>query len=157
MNKDIILNEFGRVAEATGRDFHNSPKHLATTITIESAKLLEHFQWMSELDSELIDDPTVLKAIASDMADLFIYATVLSHKLDMDPWAIVKDKLLINREQYIRGNVDESPEPQTSSAQDDEESTSQHSDWTSVVQRIASSREQLRDSSVRVKKKTGSK
>jgi|GEM_PF-1259877 len=101
MNKDLILNEFRRVSEAMGWDSYHSPKNLASAVSVEAAKLLENFQWLSDVDSELIDDEQQRQKIAADMADVLIYITVLGHKLDLDPWGIVKDKLLVNRERYI--------------------------------------------------------
>lgn len=104
MNKDLILNEFRRVSEAMGWDSYHSPKNLASVISVEAAKLLENFQWMSDAESELLDGEERARA-AADVADMLIYLFVLSHKLDLDPWTLVKDKLLSNRAKFIESSI----------------------------------------------------
>lgn len=101
MNKDLILSEFGRVSEAMGWDLLHSPRNLTTAISIEAAKLLQNFQWLSDVESELVRDEADINKIAADIADLFIYLTVLCHKMDLDPWSVVKDKLVANRRKFV--------------------------------------------------------
>ncbi|SMF41430.1 hypothetical protein SAMN02745866_02700 [Alteromonadaceae bacterium Bs31] len=175
MNKDLILNEFRRVSEAMGWDSYHSPKNLASAISVESAKLLENFQWMSDLEAEMIDDPKRMETIAADLADLMIYCTVLCHKLDLDPWVITKDKLLRNRATYIEkllakemglsaGSSPSTPRAEKQKAwqkppaatipqqvntakKTTDASTTAQTDWDSVIQKIVDSREVVRDSS----------
>lgn len=167
MNKDIILNEFARVSEAMGWDSHHAPKKLATVLAVDAAKLLDNFRWLSEIESEMIDDETLMKAISADVADLYIYLTVLCHKLDVDPWSCVKDKLLVNREKHIEKLVEQQSRPQGSktpftasvSASVKYQSNSlaeqplpdEDNEWKIMARRIANSREGLRAASLKLK------
>ncbi|WP_185236209.1 MazG-like family protein [Teredinibacter franksiae] len=154
MKKELILNEFGRVAEATGKDYSFSPKSLATTVTLESAKLLNHFQWMSELDSQMIGELDDMGEIAEDVADVYIYLTVLCHKLGLDPWTVIKDKLLVNREKHIEKKFAQEPAVTTPTVQ--LQVSNGALDWDNVAQKIANSREEVRRAAVKLKKKAGS-
>lgn len=170
MNKDIILNEFGRVSEAMGWDTLHSPKNLSSALAAETAKLMDNFRLMSDIESEMIDDDAIRESIGKDMADVFIYLTVLSHKLDMDPWALVKDKLLVNRAKYcavqdltpashatVTADVEtesanETPEPeQTAVAAAAPSDEQRRSEWEQIAQRIANSRAEVRAASIRLK------
>lgn len=166
MNKDIILNEFARVSEAMGWDSHHAPKKLATNIAVDAAKLLNNFHWLSEVESEMIDDETLTQTISADVADLFIYLTALCHKLDIDPWTSVKDKLLANREKYIDKLVEQQARPQGSKApfaasvstnvkyqpsRGQQPLVDEANEWELMARRIASSREGVRMASLKLK------
>jgi len=170
MNKDLILKEFSRVSEAMGWESYHSPKNLASALSVEAAKLLKNFQWLSDVESEMVDDPEQLREIAADLADLFIYANVLCHKLDLDPWTITKEKLLKNRETYVekllahqRGvagandamevpttcsqpvkAVWREPEAPKQDIRQEAMCSNGDIDWERVARRIAASREEVR-------------
>ncbi|WP_075184625.1 hypothetical protein [Teredinibacter haidensis] len=160
MNKELILSEFGRVAEARGCELKHSPKSLATTIVVEAAKLLENFQRMSEIESEIIDDDAAcLKDISADVADIYIYLTVLCHKLDMDPWVLVKDKLLVNREKHVERCFAAASSVTSRSAANtaiQDRDLSANIDWANIAERIASSRLVVSEGAAKLKKKAGS-
>ena len=68
-----------------GRDwkqFHN-PKDMAVSISIESAELLEQFQWKNakECETHLQENR---EAVADEMADVAIYLFELADLLQMD-------------------------------------------------------------------------
>lgn len=65
---------------------HQTPKNLAISIAIETAELLEHFQWAeySEKDKQ---------EIAAELADVLIYCLELSDKLEIDITTAVREKL----------------------------------------------------------------
>jgi len=170
MNKDIILNEFGKVSESMGWESLHSPKNLSSALAAEAAKLMDNFRLMSDIESEMIDDQSVRDSIGKDIADVFIYLTVLSHKLDMDPWTLIKDKLLANRARYCTAQPDSAagcsnllPGLVTDSANEapvhdveaaccaelsDEE---KRNEWERIAQRIANSRAEVRAASIRLK------
>ena len=95
---------------ATERDwdqFH-SPKNLSMALSVEASELLEHFQWLSEKQSnELSGEP--LNAVAEEMADVFIYLLKLADKLDVDLIETATLKIKKNAEKYpinkARGNA----------------------------------------------------
>ena len=74
--------------------FH-SPKNLAMALTVETAELLEHFQWVTQSQSfspESIDR----SAVAEEIADIQIYLIMLSDKLGIDIELAVNDKMELN-------------------------------------------------------------
>lgn len=71
--------------------FH-SPVNLAKSIVIESAELLEHFQWA--------DDSFDLEEVAQELADVLIYCYQLADILGLDVEQIIHSKLDLNEEKY---------------------------------------------------------
>lgn len=86
MGQDIealqtALREFAR--EREWEQFH-SPKNLAAALSVEAAELLEHFQWLTEAQSnDLPGDKR--EQVAEELADVLIYVLQLADKLDIDP------------------------------------------------------------------------
>jgi dCTP diphosphatase len=78
--------------------FH-SPKNLASSIVIEAAELLEHFQWESLEDSEH-KAKQQKEAIAEEIADVAIYLIELADNLGIDLPSAVWVKLAKNAEKY---------------------------------------------------------
>lgn len=78
--------------------FH-SPKNLACALSVEAAELLEHFQWMTEEQSDLLTGGK-LAAVESEMADVFNYLLYLSDRLNIDLVEAASKKLLLNEERY---------------------------------------------------------
>lgn len=78
------------VAERDWAQFH-TPENLAKSISIESAELLECFQWNSDFE---LDDVT------SELADVLSYCLLLADKLNLDVAKIVLDKLEATRGKY---------------------------------------------------------
>lgn len=84
--------------ERDWRQYH-SPRNLAASITIESAELLELFQWSS--DESLAADVELRRAdIERELADVLIYALLLAHDTGIDPAAAVDAKLRENSSKY---------------------------------------------------------
>ncbi|MGE5524380.1 MAG: nucleotide pyrophosphohydrolase [Rhodospirillaceae bacterium] len=110
MTKDIkALTEKLR-AFAKARDwaqFH-SPKNLACALCAESGELLENFQWLTEEQSRQLTDKQK-SAVATEIADVFLYLLQLSDALSIDPLLAAADKLEINEQRYpverARGNA----------------------------------------------------
>lgn len=70
------------------------PADLAKSIVIESAELLEHFQWEGlELEDVKNKSKDQKEEIASEIADVMIYCIELSVLLDLDTEKIIVDKL----------------------------------------------------------------
>lgn len=74
----------------------NNPKDLAISLSLEASELLETFQWKSS------DEAVALKKeeMASELADILIYAVYLAHDLDLDIEEIVLAKLQKNAVKY---------------------------------------------------------
>ncbi|MFJ3383394.1 MULTISPECIES: nucleotide pyrophosphohydrolase [unclassified Curtobacterium] len=82
------LREF--VAEREWAQFH-SPENLAKSISIESAELLECFQWSAQADVD---------RVKSELADVLTYCHLLADRLGLDASTIVREKLAVTREKY---------------------------------------------------------
>lgn len=86
------------VAERDWERFH-SPKNLAMALTVETAELLEIFQWLTEEQSRNLA-PETREAAAEEVADVFIYLLQLSHRLGIDPLAAAHAKIAKNALKY---------------------------------------------------------
>jgi NTP pyrophosphatase (non-canonical NTP hydrolase) len=91
------------VNERDWRPFH-SPKNLAMSIAIESAELMEHFQWLSPNEAQAaVADPATLAAVADELADVLIYCLSLANALHVDVSSALLTKLGINAARYPVG------------------------------------------------------
>ena len=79
------------------KQFHN-PKDLAISISLESAELLEVFQW-SGADNE-VDTDKKLKKVREELADVLIYAFLMGNDLGLDISEIVSSKIDENNRKY---------------------------------------------------------
>jgi dCTP diphosphatase len=90
------LREFAK--ERDWNQFH-SPKNLVMALSVEASELLEHFQWLTEKESNSLDEEKRIE-VAHEMADVLIYLIRLADKLDIDLEASVDKKMLLNAEKY---------------------------------------------------------
>lgn len=80
------------------KQFH-SPRNLAASITIESAELLELFQWSS--DVSLPHDVEEHRAdLERELADIAIYCLLLAHDTGVDLEEAIDAKLAENEAKY---------------------------------------------------------
>jgi dCTP diphosphatase len=85
-------------AERDWDQFH-TPKNLATALSVESAELLEHFQWLKDDESRNLSVP-VREAVAEEMADVLLYLVRLADKLDVDLAEAARRKIALNAIKY---------------------------------------------------------
>lgn len=78
--------------------FH-SPKNLASALSVESAELLEHFQWLTEAQSRAMTGDK-LQEVAAEAADVFLYLLQLCDQLEIDLVKAARAKIEVNREKY---------------------------------------------------------
>ena len=99
------LRDFASARE--WNQFH-SPKNLAIALSVEAAELLEHFQWVSEKDSQSMP-PDKLGKIDEEMADVFLYLIRLADMLNVDLIQAADRKIDTNSRKYpvekARGNA----------------------------------------------------
>ncbi|HRP87590.1 MAG TPA: nucleotide pyrophosphohydrolase [Gammaproteobacteria bacterium] len=95
-------------AAARDWDQFHSPKNLAMALAAEAGELLEHFQWLSESQSETLD-AVRRDAVALELADVLLYLVRLADKLDIDLVAAAHRKIGLNELKYpsdkARGNA----------------------------------------------------
>jgi dCTP diphosphatase len=85
-------------AERDWDQFH-FPKNLAIALSVEAAELLEHFQWLADVESAAPPAETRAK-IREELADVLLYLVRLADKLDIDLAAAAFDKVAINAGKY---------------------------------------------------------
>ena len=78
--------------------FHD-PKNIAISITLESAELLEHFQWKDKEEVEQYIHKYKAK-IQDEIADIAMYLFELSDNLDIDLLKSIERKLKKNAKKY---------------------------------------------------------
>lgn len=109
------MNDFEQIkmylrAFAEQRDwtqFH-SPKNLAMALSVEVAELLEHFQWLTESESEQLQAEQ-LAPIADEIADVQLYLVRLADQLKIDIPQAIASKTVKNELKYpadkVRGSA----------------------------------------------------
>jgi NTP pyrophosphatase (non-canonical NTP hydrolase) len=99
------LREFAR--ERDWEQFH-SPKNLAMALIVEAAELVEHFQWLTEAQSQALD-PEKREQVAQELADVFLYLVRLADRLDIDLMDAAQRKIVLNAQKYpadkVRGSA----------------------------------------------------
>ena len=85
-------------AERDWEQFH-SPKNLAMALAVEAAELLEHFQWLTEAQSQNLS-PEQKTAVSHEMADVLLYLVRLSDRLGIDLMAAAQEKMALNAIKY---------------------------------------------------------
>lgn len=73
-----------------------TPKNLATALSVEAGELLEPFQWL--LTGDVIElGPHKLVAVQKEMADVLIYLVALADSLNTDLIEVARQKMHDNR------------------------------------------------------------
>lgn len=75
-------------------DFPQTPRNIATSLSLEAAEVLEHFQWSEEAHAE---------ALAEELADVALYLLQLAYLTHIDLEQAVMDKLAINYQRFAGG------------------------------------------------------
>lgn len=93
--------------ERDWEQFH-SPKNLAMALIVEAAELLEHFQWLTTEQSEILPADKH-REVELEMADIFIYLVRMCERLEVDLLKVVEEKIKMNEEKYpvdkVRGSA----------------------------------------------------
>lgn len=90
------LAEFARVRD--WEQFH-SPKNLSMALIAEAAELIEHFQWLTEEESQNLP-PEKLEEVRMELADIQIYLIRIAERLGVDLIAAANEKLSLNERRY---------------------------------------------------------
>lgn len=96
---DIIHAKLAAFADA--RDWHqfHSPKNLAMALSVEVAELMEHFQWLTEAQSNTLPADAI-QAVSEEIADVQMYLLLLSQQLNIDVVDAVHKKMQKNEIKY---------------------------------------------------------
>ena len=89
-------------------DQFHSPKNLTMALSGEVGELIEHFQWLTQEESERLPE-TKLHEVKSEVADVFLYLIRLSQKLEINLVDVAFDKIAVNAKKYpadtVRGSA----------------------------------------------------
>jgi NTP pyrophosphatase (non-canonical NTP hydrolase) len=103
----ILRDKLRQFAEERDWNQFHSPKNLAMALSIEAAELMEHFQWISEAESQSLPIEKREK-IREEVADVLLYLIRLADKLEIDLSAAAVEKIEVNTSKYpiqkARGN-----------------------------------------------------
>lgn len=92
------INAFSR--ERDWDQFH-SVKNLCMALSVETAELVEIFQWLSENDSNaIIKDEKSMENVKDEVADIFIYLLRISSRLKIDLSEAIYNKMQKNAIKY---------------------------------------------------------
>lgn len=92
VNENVPAKDIIDFRNARGWDKHHTPGNLAKSISIESAELLELFQWD--------ENPTNMERIKEELADVLIYSITLAETLDLNINEIIREKIIKNGIKY---------------------------------------------------------
>lgn len=76
--------------EREWKQFH-TPENLAKSISIESAELLECFQWNADFERAAVEE---------ELADILTYAYFLAIELELSPEDLILKKLEVTKQKY---------------------------------------------------------
>jgi dCTP diphosphatase len=96
---NILRHELRRFAAERDWDQFHSPKNLAMALSVESAELLERFQWMTE-EASRNPSPEEIASIREELADVLNYLVRIADKLDVDLVEAAQKKIRVNEQKY---------------------------------------------------------
>jgi len=80
--------------------FHN-PKNLASSIAIEAAEMMEHFQWLTiEEGKALMQGDDARAEVADELADVMIYCLSFANASGIDASEAILKKLARNEGRF---------------------------------------------------------
>jgi dCTP diphosphatase len=101
LNVGLIQEHLRLFAMDRDWDQFHSVKNLAMALSVESAELVEIFQWMSEEQSAQVkNEPKNLERVKEEVADVLLYLLRLADKLEIDLEPAVWAKLEKNALKY---------------------------------------------------------
>ena len=106
---DQIKHRLRTFASERDWDQFHSPKNLAMAMIVEAGELVEHFQWLTEDQSQALP-PDKLAEVEQEIADIQIYLIRLADKLGIDMEQAVNAKMQLNEKKYpadkVRGSAE---------------------------------------------------
>jgi len=100
----MLRDKLRAFAEARDWEQFHSPKNLSMALMVEAAELMEHFQWLTQMQSGTLD-PAKKALVAEELADILLYLVRLSDKLDVDLLDAALNKMEKNAAKYPADKV----------------------------------------------------
>lgn len=108
LSLDKIKLRLRKFTKARDWNQFHSPKNLSMALSVEVAEILEHFQWLTDEQSESLSKDKQSE-IETELADTLIYLILLADKLDIDLLKAATGKIESNEQKYpvgkARGNA----------------------------------------------------
>ena len=106
---DDLIKKIRKFRQERDWDQYHSPKNLAMALIVEAGELAEHFQWLTEEQSQTLS-PKKLAEVEQEIADIQIYLIRLADKLGVDMEKAVNAKIELNEKKYpaekVRGSAE---------------------------------------------------
>lgn len=96
---DALRQHIREFARARAWERYHTPKNLVMALSVETAELLEPFQWLTAEQSCHLSAEQH-EAVRQEIADVLIYLTRLADVLEIDLLEAAADKLAINARKY---------------------------------------------------------
>jgi dCTP diphosphatase len=94
-----LVQEIEDFVEKRNWTQYHSPKNLAMALTVETAELLEIFQWLTPDESVKVTKEQ-REHIEEEIGDVMIYLTTLAKGYGINPIEAAKKKILKNALKY---------------------------------------------------------
>lgn len=91
INENLPAKEIIKFRDERNWEKYHTPTNLAKSISIESAELLELYQWSDTAD---------IDKVKKELADILIYSITLAEELELDINSIILDKIKKNGIKY---------------------------------------------------------
>jgi len=101
---DQLKMQLRQFAEDRDWDQFHSPKNLSMALIAEAAELVEHFQWLTEVQSRTLEQKK-LDQVQEELADIQIYLIRIADKLNVDLLGAVNKKIEANSKKYPADKV----------------------------------------------------
>ena len=89
--------EVAEFVDARNWSGYHTPKHLAMSIAIEAAEIMEHFQWLNQEEGrQMMADPANRAEVADELADVLIYCLSFANATEIDVSTAILAKLARN-------------------------------------------------------------
>ncbi len=99
MDLNALKKQLHNFAEERDWQGFHAPKNLVMAMNVEVAELMEHFQWLTEEQSENLS-AKAFDEVQYEVADVFIYLVRLADRLGVDLDAVVEEKIKRNAAKY---------------------------------------------------------
>lgn len=96
---EALRRQLADFARARDWEQFHSPKNLAMALIAEAAELVEHFQWLTEAQSQQLD-ANKHAAVRLELADILIYLVRTADRLDIDLVAAAREKIALNEQRF---------------------------------------------------------
>ena len=100
MDVIALTNKIRDFSKERDWDKFHSPKNIASSISVESAELLEIFQWTKGQSWKELSDQSLRKKTEDELADIFIYLVRFADLAEIDLEKIAWRKVQKNAEKY---------------------------------------------------------